>query len=122
VISLRKLAALEVFFLGPMFILAEYACGVLLSIALGAFVLYRSRSFPQILLGIYLICLGVNYMPLLFYAVSVRDRLQAARAIEDELANTRKSMSRYRTQSLILLLPLAVPVLALMQEGRRSQR
>jgi hypothetical protein len=55
VTNLRKLAAIDIIFLGYRFVLAEDALGVFFSDALGLLVLYRSHSFWQALLGIYLI-------------------------------------------------------------------
>jgi hypothetical protein len=78
--NLGKLAAIDIIFLGYRFVLAEYAVGVFFSDALGLFVLYRSHSFWQALLGIYLICLGINYIPLLIYTLSRRrQRVRSSR-------------------------------------------
>ena len=41
----RKLAAIDIVFLGPRLIIAEFTGGVLLCVVLGAFVLYRGHSF-----------------------------------------------------------------------------
>lgn len=114
-ISLRKLAAIEILLLGTWLIVAEYAGGVLLCAALGLFVLHRSHGLWQLLLGAYLLCLGINYVPLLAYALIVRNKANARQELGDELADVRKAMSRYRTQSLVLLVPLFVPVLIFMQ-------
>jgi hypothetical protein len=75
----RKLAAIDIAFLGYRFVLAEYATGVFFSAALALFVLYRGHSFWQVLLGIYLVCLGINYLPILACAVSMASK-EAARA------------------------------------------
>jgi hypothetical protein len=50
--NLRKLAAIDIVFLGYKFVLAEYAVGVFLSVALGLFALFRAHSFWQEALGI----------------------------------------------------------------------
>ena len=73
-INLRKLAAIDIAFLGYKFVLAEYAVGVFFSAALGLFVLFRGHSFWQVCLGIYLICLGINYIPMLAYTLSIADK------------------------------------------------
>jgi len=78
VINLRKLAAIDILFLGSQFILAEFAAGVLLSTALGIFVLVRGHSFWQAVLGVYLVCLGINYVPMFACAVDIT-RKQSAR-------------------------------------------
>ena len=106
-------------FLGPKLILAEYAVGVLFSAALGAFVLFRGHSLWQDALGVYLICLGINYAPLLLYAVAIGSRQRAREEMADELAESRRAMSKYRRQSVLLLVPLLVPVLVVAQ-GRRK--
>jgi hypothetical protein len=45
-INPRKLAAIDIAILGPTLIIAEFAGGVLLCVALGTFVLFRGRSAP----------------------------------------------------------------------------
>ena len=89
VISIRKLAAIDIVFLGFKIILAEYAFGVSFSIALGVFVLFRSHSSREIALGAYLICLGINYVPMLAYAVAIGDRESSRAELADELNDTR---------------------------------
>jgi hypothetical protein len=86
-IHLRKLAAIDILFLGHKFVVAEYAAGVLLSPALGLFALYRSHSTWQIVLGIYLICLGINYIPMLVYTFSIADKESAKAELGSELSD-----------------------------------
>jgi len=95
VLNPRKLAAIDIVFLGARLIIAEYAIGVLVAPALGVLTLLRSSSSWQLALGIYLILLGINY----------------------ELADKRQAMAKYRRQSVFLLVPLVVPVIALRQGG-----
>ncbi len=111
-IDLRKLAALDIAFLGRSVIVAEFAGGVALSAGLGLFVLLRQHSFWQIVLGVYLICLGINYVPMFAYAVAIPTRERAREEIAEELGDKRRAMSKYRRQSLLLLIPLLVPILA----------
>jgi hypothetical protein len=118
VIEIRKLAALEVLFLGPKLVVVEYACGVLLSAGLGIFVLVRGHTLWQTLVGAYLICLGLNYLPLLLHAIALRDPQAARAVIEGELGDTRKTFSRYRSQSLFLLVPLLVAIVGVSQSRR----
>jgi hypothetical protein len=112
-INLRKLAAIDIAFLGYKFVLAEYTVGVFFSAALGLFVLYRGHFLWQVVLGIYLICLGINYIPMLAYTLSIADRESARLALGSELSDEPAAMSKYRRQSLLLLIPLAAPILAL---------
>jgi len=68
----RKLAAIDIALLGPKVMVGEFACGVLLCAALGSFVLLRGHGpMPQLLLGLYLISLGVNYVPMLIHAIAI---------------------------------------------------
>ena len=81
-------------------------------VALGTVVLFRGHSFWQLALGLYFISLGINYVPLLVYAVAIT-RGQSARAeMGDELSDERWAMAKYRRQSILLLVPLLVPILA----------
>ena len=109
----RKLAAIDIVFLGPKLIIGEFASGVLLCAALGTFVLFRGHSFWQAILGLYLISLGINYVPMLAYAVAITKRHSAEAEMGDELMDERRAMVKYRRQSLLLLVPLLVPMLAL---------
>jgi hypothetical protein len=112
-VDFRKLAAIDVAFLGPKIILAEFAAGALFSIALGIFALFRSHSGSGIAIGIYLLCLGINYVPMFGYALGIGSRDNAKYTLGDELQQSRTEMSKYRRQSLLLLIPLSVPLFAL---------
>jgi hypothetical protein len=121
VINPRKLAAIDIVFLGSKLIIAEFAGGVLLCVALGMFVLFRGHSFWQLFLGLYLISLEISYVPMLVYAIAIT-RGQSARAeMGDELKNERRAMAKYRRESILLLVPLLVPILALAQERLKGQ-
>jgi hypothetical protein len=94
-------------------------CWRLLLYCLGLFVLYRGHSAWQAVLGIYLISLGINYIPMLAYTLSISDRESARAELGDELSDKPAAMSKYRRQSLLLLIPLAAPILALTSPGLR---
>jgi uncharacterized protein len=120
VIDFRKLAAVDIAFLGSRLILAEFSVGVFGSLALGVFTLLRSRSVGGIALGSYLLCIGINYVPLLLYAIRLV-RLDSARyEIAEEIADKRGMFRKYRRQSLLLLVPLAVPILSAARELKRN--
>lgn len=120
VINPRKLAAIDIVFLGPKFVIVEFAGAVLLCPSLGAFVLFRGQSLWQLVLGVYLILLGIN-VPMLFYAVALSRREAALKEMGNELVDKRPAMAKYRLQSLALLIPLLVPAVALVRK-RRSNR
>ncbi len=121
-ISIRKLVALDIAGLGPKFILAEFGFGVVLMIGLGALSLragLRAHSTWQLLAGAYFLLLAVNYAPLLTYAVAMVRRESALTEVEEELQNRPESFRRYRRYSMILLVPLAVPIAILMERRQR---
>ena len=120
VIDFRKLAAVDIAFLGSRLILAEFSIGVFGSLALGFLTLLRSHSVRGIALGSYLLFIGINYVPLLVYAIRIV-RLGSARdEIAEERADKREMFRKYRRQSLLLLVPLAVPILAMGRELHRN--
>lgn len=118
-IQVRKLVAIELAFLGPKFILAEYAIAVLAGAALGVLSLraglMRTHALWQILLGIYLLLLALTYAVLLGYAIAMTRRGNAREEIADELDDKAAAFRKYRRQSLWLLVPLAVPLAAFTQ-------
>jgi len=118
-INVRKLAAIDLYFLGPKIILAEFGLGVPTMLALGVLSLragmLRTHGLWQIVLGLYLLLLAVNYIPMLWYAIDLALRGNAAAELGDELDDKAAAMRKYRRQSLWLLVPLAVPVAWLMQ-------
>lgn len=117
-IDLRKLAAIDMVFLGSRFIVAEYTFGVFFSLALGVFVLLRSHSPWQLVLAIYFFCLAANYVPMLRWAILISNKQNAQAELSDELVDKRRAISKYRRQSLALLVPL-LP-LALILARKRS--
>ncbi|TAM83964.1 MAG: hypothetical protein EPN47_03920 [Acidobacteria bacterium] len=120
---IRSLAAIDIALLGYKLIYAEYLVGVVLGLSFGFFVLGRSQSMWHRALGVYLVCLGANYVPMLIYTIAIGSRQNAQAEIADELAESgqQRTMSRYRKVSLFLLVPLMAPVLAVIYEVRRSR-
>jgi len=119
-INPRKLAAIDIIFLGPKFIIIEFAGGVLLCSALGIFILFRSHSSAQLALGLYLISLAINYVPMLIYAVAITRGDTAWKELGNELDDQGRAMAKYRRQSMMLLVPLLVPIIALGQVKRHD--
>lgn len=118
-INIRKLAALDMAFLGSRMILAEFALGVVGPFAVGIYSLVREHSRQQVIIGAYLVLLGINYVPLLMYAVAIYRKRSAQDEVVDELAQRTKIGAKYFPQTLLLLIPLAVPFLAVFQELHR---
>jgi hypothetical protein len=123
VIHVRKLVAIELASLGPKFILAEYAIAVVGGVFLGVLSLraglWTTHATWQVLLGIYLLFLALSYAVLLGYAIAMTRRGDARDEIADELDDKTAAFRKYRRQSLWLLVPLAVPIAAIMQSSGR---
>ena len=112
----RKLVAIDLVFLGAKVIIVEFAIGILFSAALGVFVLLRGHgSLVQVVLGLYLISIGINYVPMLIYAIAITKANSARAELGSELDDKGAAMAKYRRQSLWLLVPLSVPVIVITQ-------
>ena len=114
-IQIRRLAAVDIAFLGSRFILAEFSIGVFGSLGLGVLTLVRTHSLGGTVFGAYLLCIGVNYVPLLFHAIDLVRNGTARQEIANELPEKDRMFRKYRRQSLFLLVPLVVPILAIVQ-------
>ena len=124
-LNVRKLAAIDLHFLGRTFILVEFALGVIGCGALGLITLrsaiQRGQSTALILLGAYLLALAINYVPLLIYAISLARSGRAQSEIADELLEPKAAMRKYRRQSLLILVPFAVVIAGVREELRKRQ-
>jgi hypothetical protein len=115
VIDIRRLAAVDIAFLGSRFILAEFLVGVFGPLSLAVLTFFRTHSLRGAVFGAYLLCIGINYVPLLVHSIDLVRQGTAKQEIADELPEKRRMFRKYRRQSLLLLVPLVVPVLALVQ-------
>lgn len=121
IINIRKLAALDMVFHRPKLILAEFALAVFVAAAL-AFAIAAPGFFGghlslnQILWIGYALSIGLNYVPLLLYAISIARRGSAQEEVAVELAQRERYARKYTGQSFLLLLPLVVLLLAIYQE------
>jgi hypothetical protein len=126
-INIRKLAALDIVFHGPRFILAEFALGVVGCAAGGAYSLsffFHSASHPLIaaILGFVLPWNALNYVLLLLYAISIVRHRSAELEVAFELEHKGFYALKYTVQSALLFLPLVVPILAIVQEMQKRSR
>ena len=76
IVEVRKLAAVDMAWLGTRIIVVEYAFGVVAPLALGIQTLRHtwlasSPSTSQLVLGFWLLGIATNYVPLFLYAVSL---------------------------------------------------
>ena len=129
IINIRKLAALDIVFHGPKLILVEFAFGVFFTGALGLVLTYAGFvtghfRVPWVaLLGCYLLALAINYLPLFIYTIKIVRGKSAQAEVASELAQKERYARKYTVQSLLLLLPLVVPILAIWQEWqKRAQK
>ena len=129
VINVRKLAALDIVFHGPTFILIEFGLGVFGCAALGLFSLYfglfhgPNPSLFAALMGCFLLWIALNYVPLFLYAITLVRRKSAQQEVAFELEHKDRYAGRYTLQSTLLLVPFAMLLLAVYQElQKRGQR
>ncbi|GCE21248.1 hypothetical protein [Dictyobacter kobayashii] len=124
-INIRKLAALDLVFHGSRFILAEFALGVFLCSGFGIFSLFAFFNNPghplfMMIIGLVLAWIALNYVPLLLYAISIVRHESARQEVAFELEHKATYGRKYTLQATgLLLLPLAVPALAIIQEIQR---
>jgi hypothetical protein len=122
IINVRKLAALDIVFHGPKFILIEFGLGVIGCAALGLFSIYfglfhgPNHSLFTTILGCFLLWVSLNYVPLFLYAISIVRRKSAHQEVAFELEHKDRYAGKYTLQSALLLVPLAMPILAGYQE------
>ncbi len=122
IINIRKLAALDIAFHGPKFILIEFSLGVFGCAALGLFSMYfglfhgLNHSLFAVSIDCFLLCIALNYVPLLLYAISIVRHKSAQQEVAYELEHKDKYAGKYLGQSTLLLIPFAVPAIATYQE------
>ncbi|MDG6926628.1 MAG: hypothetical protein JRN09_08745 [Nitrososphaerota archaeon] len=123
-INVRKLAALDLHFRGTRRIIVEFGLGAFGSGALGLVaLLFGDMKSPFVIwLGVYLLLLGVDYVPLLAYGVSIARSGTAQEEIREELADFAHSRWKYGLQQTLLMVPLFIPALALWQETHGGPR
>jgi len=121
-INIRKLAAVDMVAHGTWVIAAEFALGIAMPLFFGVISIRAGLSSNaqvgwEVVLGFWLVSIAANYIPLFIYALLIARGGTVREEGEPELAHAK----RYGVQQLIILIPFMVVILALMQEGRRSQ-
>ena len=115
-INIRKLVAVDMLLHGTRFIVAEFALGIIIPLILGL-VSIRAGLFGPVqvgwetALGVWLISIALNYIPLFLYAVLMAKGRTAQAESQPELA----FVKRYGAHQVVILIPLLVVILALMQ-------
>jgi hypothetical protein len=121
-ITVRKLAALDLIFHGRKLVLVEFGVGVSFSTLLGFWFIYSGLSADPdpsywiALLGVGLLGIGLNYVPLLIYALQLQRPENARKIVLYELGHPQTYQRMYGLQSVILIIvPFALLVLAAFQ-------
>jgi len=110
-INVRRLVSLDITLHGERFILAEFGIGTPAIFLFGFFLMISGPS----LLGWYFVLTGVNYLPLLAYAIITAKRHSAKSDVEAEMSRDKHYVRKYSIQQLLLFIPLAVALLAAAQ-------
>jgi hypothetical protein len=123
-INVKKLVALDIVTHGHWIILAEFAFGVFVSGAIGIFSLcsFFSNTNSALLVGIIgvvLLWISLNYVPMLLYTISIMRHKNVSKEVARELESGDIHTRKYAFQSLFLILPLIVPILAICQEVQK---
>lgn len=120
-INVRKVAALDIVFHGPRFILAEFAFGVFVIAGVSVFMFFNSAHvWLGAVQGCFFLWLALNYVPLLLYAISIVRHRSAHQEVAYELAHKERYALKYTLQAtLFLFIPLAMPALAMYQEWQK---
>jgi uncharacterized membrane-anchored protein len=112
VINVRRLVALDITLHGPRFIILEFGIGTPAILVVGA----ALTSAGVTALGLYLFLTGLNYIPLLYYALVIVRRGTAGAEVSEYMAQNRHLVRKYSVQQLLLFVPMLVTGLAVWQE------
>lgn len=114
-LGFRRLVALDMTVHSARFILLEYSLGSTVLIIVGVLVALRISWWA----GGYLFFLGLDYLPLLMLALSLRhDHERVGRMNDPEVPAL---IRKYMFQELWLFVPMAVPVICFAEYARRNR-
>lgn len=112
IISIRKLVALDITLHGPRFIMIEFGIGTPLIIGFGLW-LMLTGSF---IWGLYILLTGINYIPLLMYAIVFAQDKTYKKEVGYELSHYKHYVRRYSIQQFLIFIPLLILLLAIIQK------
>jgi hypothetical protein len=118
IIDVRRLVALDITLHGPRFIMIEFGVGTPIILAVGAFLAAGAAGF-QLYLGLYLLATGINYVPVLIYAVLIVRAGTAKSEVADEMSANPHYVRKYGVQQLLIFVPFAIVLLAAVQLRER---
>ena len=113
-INVRKLVALGICLHGSKFILAEFGVGTPVIIAVGFWLIF-TNIFA---LGIYLLLTGINYIPLLVYAIIIARSRTAQKEAAYGIEHDNHYNQKYSVQQLTIFIPLTIVILKILQEKK----
>ena len=118
-IDIRKLVALDILLHGRPFILVEFGLGTPLLFGLGLqqIVAGLAGSYLSLIIGFYLLLTGVNYLPLLIYAIIISKKNSAQNEAESEVQNK----SKYNSQQFLIFVPLLILLVGVKQKLDRRK-
>lgn len=122
VIDPHKLAAIHIATLGPTFAIGNFASTALVCLSLATLILWHADSCQLLTFGFYFVFLCINYVVMLFFALQINSRASARAEIRAELNKERGAMAEYRRQTIYLLIPILVPVVAVQRRFRSRAR
>jgi hypothetical protein len=109
IFNVRRLVALDMGLHGPRFILIEFSLGVPVPMILGLSLVFQGF----LLFGAYIFTLGINYMPFLVYAITLKKNYGGVVDMSDP--ETRKLNRKYSIQQFLIFIPFFTVVLAMVQ-------
>lgn len=109
-VNIRKLVALDITLHGSWFIIIEFGIGTPAILIAGLWLILTNSEF---ILGFYIFLTGINYVPLLFYAIVIAKSGSAQREVEQDLAQNKHYIRKYSLQQLIIFIPLFVLLIAI---------
>jgi len=107
--NVKRLVALDMGLHGPRFILVEFGLGVPVPMILGSSLVLQGF----LLFGAYIFALGINYVPFLVYAVTLRKDYGEIVDMGDP--ETRKLNRKYSIQQFLIFIPFFAVALAAIQ-------
>ncbi len=110
--NVRRLVALDMGLHGPRFILIEFGLGVPVPMILGISLVLQGFF----LFGAYIFTLGINCVPFLVYAITLRKSYGDVVDIGDP--ETKKLNRKYSIQQFLIFIPFFSIVLAVIQWRR----
>ncbi|HEV2218660.1 MAG TPA: hypothetical protein VGV88_13955 [Candidatus Dormibacteraeota bacterium] len=119
-LDVRRLAALDMAVHGKRFIVIEFGVGVAGCLILGALSVSAGRRSGvawELLLGLGLLWIALNYVPLLIHAIDLARSGTARQEAANEIEHP-ELIRRYTFRQLWILVPLAVVIMDVAQRTR----